>query len=101
MEHMANYGLSYGTTDEFMFRQNIFNKTDVELKLINSDPDNTYIVGHNAFSVMTDDEFAKMKGFKHQFQTDGGDEDLSFEGLGAKDSPINWVEKGMVTPVKN
>lgn len=97
---MSGNGLSYGTTEEFMFRQEIFNKTDVELKRLNAISEHTFTVDHNVFSVMTDEELAMMKGHKHEASTESGDEDL-LEGLGSGDSPVNWVEKGVVNRVKN
>jgi hypothetical protein len=36
MEHVANYGLSYGTMAEYNFRQEIYEMLDIELQEINA-----------------------------------------------------------------
>lgn len=64
MEHLATYGISYDTQAEYLFRQDIFMKNDAENKLINSDPKNTFTVGHNAMSTWTDAEYEKLLGYK-------------------------------------
>merc|ERR1712195_196859 len=53
MEHIANYGISYGTTEEFDFRMALFAKRDAAYAEINADPENTFTVGHNMFSTLT------------------------------------------------
>ena len=57
MEHLAKYGISYGTPQEFQFRFNIYAEKEMELQRINSNPENTFTVGHNMFSTWTKDEF--------------------------------------------
>jgi hypothetical protein len=64
MEHVATHGLSYGTTEEYNFRQQIFLEKDAEYKLINADPANTFTVGHNFLSTWTKDEYKKLLGYK-------------------------------------
>jgi hypothetical protein len=53
MEHVANYGISYGTQEEYAFRMEVFAKKDAAYNEINNDPSNTFLVGHNMFSTMT------------------------------------------------
>jgi len=36
LEHVAQYGLSYGTVEEFNFRMNIFGDLSSELAIINN-----------------------------------------------------------------
>ena len=62
MEHVANYGISYGTQEEYDFRMQIFSAKDAEYNKINADPLNTFTVGHNMFSTMTRDEAKRMTG---------------------------------------
>lgn len=64
MEHMSEYGLSYGTQEEYQFRMAIFAANDAEYKKINSNPENTFVVGHNQFSTWTEDEYKRILGFK-------------------------------------
>ena len=52
MEHVANYGISYGTTEEYNFRMSLFAKRDAAYNEINADPENTFTVGHNMFSTL-------------------------------------------------
>ena len=47
IEHLAAYGISYGTKEEYSFRLSLFNDKDAEYKTINSDSNNTFTVGHN------------------------------------------------------
>merc|ERR1712166_1132799 len=62
IEHIAKFGNSYGTTEEYDFRMALFAKRDAEYNEINNDVNNTFTVGHNMFSTMTVDEAAKMMG---------------------------------------
>jgi hypothetical protein len=64
LEHVSNYGLSYGTAEEYMFRQAIFDANTVEYAKINANPENTFTVGHNFLSTWTKDEYKKLLGYK-------------------------------------
>ena len=64
LEHIAAYGISYGTAEEYMFRQAIFDANTVEYAKINAIPENTFTVGHNFMSTWTKDEYKKLLGFK-------------------------------------
>ena len=63
MQHMAEFGLSYGTKEEFNFRLKQFSTLDSELKEINESQD-SYKVGHNKFSTWTSTEKKRLLGFK-------------------------------------
>ena len=52
MQHVAEFGLSYGTIEEFNFRQNLYDLLDIELNRINATHDN-FSVGHNFMSTWT------------------------------------------------
>jgi len=64
LNHVAQYNLSYGTSEEFNFRQQIFMEKDAEYNAINADKSNTFTVGHNFLSTWTKDEYKKMLGYK-------------------------------------
>ena len=96
IEHMSNYGLSYGTDEEFQFRLNIFNEKYKKMKEINASQD-SFIVGHNQFSTMTDYEYKRLLGNKiNKSITDP-------TILPVDDIPdsIDWRAKGAVTPIKD
>ena len=62
ISHLNEFGISYGTKEEYQFRFDIFKKTDEKLEKINSDPANTFEVEHNQFSTWTDMEYNKLLG---------------------------------------
>jgi len=47
-----------------MFRLAEFYKKDIEYEKINSDPANTFTVGHNFMSTWTHDEYKRLLGAK-------------------------------------
>merc|ERR1712127_928131 len=103
LEHIASHGISYGTQEEYMFRQQIFEAKTAEYAEINADPSNTFTVGHNFMSTWTKDEYKKLLGYKApksenlEAQVENPTE-LSMEGVpAAKD----WRSLGAVNPVKN
>ena len=97
LEHIAAYGISYGTQEEYMFRQEIFNAKVAEFAKINADPQNTFTVGTNFMSTWTQEEYKKILGFKGN-ETLAEPTVLSTEGIpAAKD----WRSLGAVNAVKN
>jgi len=56
MQHVAEYGHSYGTIEEFNFRKGIFAERHRENEEINSDPNGTSTVAHNFLSTWTEGE---------------------------------------------
>jgi hypothetical protein len=61
MEHVANFGLSYGTLEEFNFRQNVWATLDEELNQINAEHE--FTVGHNFMSTWTKAEKKRLNGY--------------------------------------
>jgi C1A family cysteine protease len=96
MEHVADHGLSYGTIEEFNFRQSVWELLDAEINRINATHEN-FTVGHNFMSTWTYAEKKRLNGYKaslvHPFVTE------SYEAP-AEDS-VDWRDLGAVTPVKN
>jgi C1A family cysteine protease len=96
MQHVADFGLSYGTLEEFNFRQEIFAVTDSKLNELNA-KNGTSRVGHNFLSTWTRAERKKLLGYL----------DVGVTGAKIANNPtanedsVNWVTVGAVTPVKN
>ena len=98
LEHIASHGISYGTQEEYMFRQQIFEAKTAEYAEINADPSNTFTVGHNFMSTWTKDEYKKLLGFKGMPKNETETTTLPVEGIpAAKD----WRSLGAVNAVKN
>jgi KDEL-tailed cysteine endopeptidase len=99
IEHLAAYGVSYGTQEEYQFRLDLFAKKDAEIKEINANPENTFTVGHNQFSTWTQEEYKRLLGYKGP-QTVDEENVVILETEGLADS-VDWRTKGAVNPVKN
>merc|ERR1712166_286362 len=107
LEHIANHGISYGTQEEYVFRQAIFDADTVEFAKINADATNTFTVGHNFMSTWTNSEYKKLLGYKTPFNaTVGSDEAAQFpeptilSEVGLPDAK-DWRSLGAVNAVKN
>jgi C1A family cysteine protease len=96
MEFVTNYGKSYGTVAEFMFRKEQFVARHNEIEAFNADTNNTHTVGHNMFSDKTFAEMKKLNGYVHKEATNVVTLD---ESVMAAD--VDWRTKNAVTPVKN
>ena len=100
IQHISKHNLSYGTKEEYQFRLDLFKKRDAEYREINSNPANTFTVGHNQFSTWTDEEFKRLLGYKgpQEFYVQTKHQNLT--SVGRPDS-MDWRERGAVNPVKN
>ena len=99
VQHIADFGLSYGTVEEYNFRLGLFNAVDAEINEINANPENTFTVGHNFLSTMTKDEKKRLLGYRGpQNVSEETVVVLSEEGLA---DSVDWRTKGAVNPVKN
>ena len=95
MQHVADFGLSYGTIQEFAFRQNLWETVDAEITRVNAEQDG-FTLGHNYLSTWTFDEKKRLNGWEPaMFPTE------ETELLESNGGSINWVELGAVGPVKN
>jgi len=111
--HISEFGLSYGTKEEFQFRFEVYQKNDEHIQRINAMPENTYTVGHNFMSTFTDDEYKSMHtGYNGPQSFDDGvlpskdeeekvkkmeDDDVSF----FLPKKVDWIAEGAVNAVKN
>ena len=106
--HAASYGLSYGTEDEYDYRFKLYALKDNIINEINSDPENTFTVGHNKFSTWTAEEYSRLLGLKnHVDSSSDGDEELKLKTKPTVwlDAPrvdaIDWRTKGIVNPIRD
>ena len=98
VEHVAKWGLSYGTEEEYNFRLNLFAQADAEIKEINASQD-SFVLEHNMFSTWTDFEYKRLLGYKAPANAQLPEPTiLPTDNL--TDS-VDWRTKGAVNPVKN
>ena len=97
LEHVALYSLSYGTNEEFEFRQSLFAEQEMSINAINADPENTFTVAHNEFSTWTTAEYKKLLGDRQ----DEISEEFTLLDDSNLESSVDWRSKGAVNAVKN
>jgi C1A family cysteine protease len=98
MAYVSEYGKSYGTVAEFMFRKEQFVARHNEIEAFNADANNTHTVGHNLFSDKTYAEMKKLNGYKAGPLKATNAPTLDESNLAAS---VDWRSKNAVTPVKN
>jgi cathepsin L len=96
MAYVSEYGKSYGTVAEFMFRKERFVTRHNEIEAFNADANNTHTVGHNLFSDKTYAEMKKLNGYTHVARESTA---VTLEETNA--ATVDWRSKNAVTPVKN
>ena len=98
--HIANYGLSYGTHEEYSFRFQQYKETDEIINKINSDPNNTYTSGHNFFSTLTENERKRYFGKKAGPKIDQS-KVVTLDESSIKATGNDWRLRGAVNPIQN
>ena len=100
LEYISNFGKQYGTKEEFKFRMELFEQTDKFIKEWNAKEGITHTVSHNEFSDWTQDERAKLRGFRKEMVPEENEVRSSGE---IKDLPasVNWTYAGAVNAVQN
>ena len=97
IDHMALYGITYGTQEEYEFRRNIFAEKTAKIQEINSSQ-TSFTVGYNQFTTYTDFEYKRLLGAKTMPENKKAATVLDTSNL--TDS-VNWIEAGAVNAVKN
>lgn len=97
-QYVAKYGKSYGTAEEFLFREAQFVAKRALFEKINAENGNTFTVGVNKFSDWTQEEYKKILGFKAPPVTHVSYKKFDTTNVTAT---IDWRAKGAVTGVKN
>ena len=95
INHVSDYGISYGTKEEFHFRMEIFAANDKRIKETN-ERQTSFKLAHNKFSTWSKSEIQKMNGAKPSNRSEGVLLDES-----ATPTTVDWTKKGAVTEVKN
>ena len=94
--HLNDYGISYGTKEEYHFRHEQFALKDAEISRINSSQD-YFTVGHNKFSTWTQEEYKVLLGAKVDTEVK---KEVTLDASNLTDS-VDWRTKGAVNAVKN
>jgi C1A family cysteine protease len=97
MNHLVEYGYSFATKEEYDFRLGIYTMKDAEYNQINSDPANTFEVGHNMFSTWTHEEYKRLLGYRGPQEINDTN---AFSGEPVSNG-VDWRTKGAVNPVQN
>ncbi len=98
MQHVTEFGLSYGTVEEFEFRFEQYLKKQAHIEEHNA-TDSLYTAGHNKFSTWTEEEYKRVLGFR-EVADEGIVETVSFPNMTVASS-IDWRSKGAVNPIKD
>ena len=98
VQHMSEYGLSYGTEEEFNFRMGLFAKKDAELKEINATEEN-FTVGHNFMSTWTDAEYKKILGYAGMHLEEEPRNEVYLDEVDGYEK--DWRQDGAVVEIKN
>ena len=99
MKYVTEWGKSYGTKAEFVFRMEQFKKTMAKIAEHESNDAHRSQVGVNQFSDWTEAEYKRLLGYKPA-ETVSAEEPELLDTSNLEDE-VNWVNKGAVTKVKN
>jgi len=94
---MNDWGLSYGTQEEYDFRFQIYLENDKIISEINAEQ-NSFEVEHNMFSTLTKAEYQKHKGRMPSLYNDTEEEVLDTSVLAGQ---VDWRSKGVVNKVQD
>lgn len=95
MDHVAEYGLSFGTHEEYEIRFGYFANKHQFIKKTNSEQ-SSYWLGHNKFSTWTDFEYKRLLNRMPSVQNESKIVELSVDDTPAS---VDWREKGAVNPI--
>ena len=97
MQHLAKFGKNLGNVEEFNRRLSYFSTLDQFIEEHNAEGHN-YTLGHNQFSDWSRSEYTSMLGYVSDPTVE---KKYKIFDTSANASPINWIDRGAVTPVKD
>ena len=95
----SRFGKHYATKEEFEARSEIFKKNLKTINESNSNKENTFTLGVNKFSDMTETEYKRLLGYKAPEAT-AEKNYKTFEAPPSNDG-FDWRQHGVVTGVKD
>jgi len=98
MQHCAEYGLSYGTIEEFNFRHGLFAERHAELEALTANPAITNTVGHNFLSTWTSAERKRLLGYRRPTEVANAPT-VMLEGQAAES--VDWRDHNAVNVVQD
>jgi len=98
-QHIAKYGYSYGTKEEFLFRLEQFAITEAKINKMNSQ-NKSWRSGHNKFSTWTDEEFNQILGEQGEPEEIDSSRLKEFNVQGLPTSK-DWRPLGAVNAIKD
>ena len=99
MNYIAQWGKSYASIEEYEHRFANFIKKEKWITEVNSDLRNTYTVGHNDFSDMTEEEYNQRLGYDPTMWEE--DQSPIYGQVSNYPTSIDWRSQGAVGVVKN
>ena len=97
--HIETEGLSFATREEYEFRLDLFKAKDIVINEWNNKQD-SFRLGHNMFSTMTEEEHKKWLGLG-PIPQDLGMEVAELDETNIDNGGVDWRTKGAVNAVKN
>ena len=99
LRHLAKYGKSYGTVEEYSLRAEIFQENLEKIRQRNLDPENTYTLGVNHLADWTEEEYRGLLRYQKPPLESSSDVPPAVEVQ--IPVTVDWRTKNAVTPVKN
>lgn len=105
LQYMAEYDKHYDSFEDFQTHLKVFSEVTNEIAR-NNVMNNDFKMGLNEYSDWTDDEWKRIRNVQDPDQRDDYEEPehapIEVDPTTSDELlPINWVERGAVTPIKN
>ena len=97
---IAQHNKTFGTTEEFNFRRQVWGEAEEEINAHNAEG-LTWTLGHNQFSDWTNEEYKVLLGYKPELRTAQYQDIVPTEYTSTNADGIDWRTKGAVTAVKD